>query len=348
MTHNWGGISLQTALARLWVDALSPDILCWHELWDIESARAAVPLAYETSWSSADGAGTGFMVAWKRALCRRPEEATLEFDGDHWNAALLPLWHVLFVLDVHLHPKIPYREWLQQVRRVEQLRRDLQPSYTYLAGDLNATDAPGTPLSSALCQSGQIHGYLQVLPSGTTTNHTTPRTAPPVPPTPPPPSPEHPGRHGQGRDQSPQLRRHYAGAMAPTSRCPGPPPPPPRGQLNLWVVPHAGRNPPILVGRALCRAEPSRKGAGAPATPPEWAARWSDGAVGRAAAPAPRLPSWAPPYAEVARAVVGWLGCALVTPPPPWLRPHRYRAHAPTSIRGCLSASCRPVEVAHG
>ena len=175
MTHNWGGIALQTALARLWVEALSPDILCWHELWDLESTQKAIPPAYETLKSTANGAGTGFMIAWKRMLRRRPDEATLVFDGDHWIAALLPLWHVgrLLVLDVHLHPKIPYREWPQQVRRMEQLRRDLQPSYTFLAGDLNATDAPGTPLSSALSRSGPLHDYLRVLPPGTTTNHTT-------------------------------------------------------------------------------------------------------------------------------------------------------------------------------
>ena len=115
------------------------------------------------------------MIAWKRTLRRRPEETTLVFDGDHWIAALLPLWYVsrLLVLNIHLHPKIPYHEWLQQVRRMEQLRRDLQPSYTYLAGDLNAKDSPGTPLSSALSQSSPLHGYLRVLPTGTTTNHTT-------------------------------------------------------------------------------------------------------------------------------------------------------------------------------
>ena len=69
-------------------------------------------------------------------------------------------------------PKISYREWLQQVRRVEQLQRDVQPSYTYLAGDLNAKDAQGTPLSLIPSQSGPLHGYHPVLPSGTTTNRT--------------------------------------------------------------------------------------------------------------------------------------------------------------------------------
>ena len=92
------------------------------------------------------------------------------------------------------------------------------------------------------------------------------RLAPSASYPPPPPQPAHPERRGRGRGQSQQLRRHCAGAMAPTSHCPAPPTPP--SQLNLWVVPDAGRNPPILVGRALCRAEPSRKGAGAPATPP--------------------------------------------------------------------------------
>ena len=39
---------------------------------------------------------------------------------------------------------------------------------------------------------------------------------------------------------------------------------------SLWVVPYAGRNPPMLVGRALCRAEPSmtREGQGPVAKPP--------------------------------------------------------------------------------
>ena len=174
MTHNWGGIVLQTGLARLWVDALCPDVLCWHELWDIGSARAAIPPSYEALWGTADGAGTGFVIAWKKSLRRRPDDATLAFDGDHWIAALLPLWHVgrLLVLNVHFHPKITYREWMQQVRRMEQLRRDLQPDYSFLSGDFNATDAPNTPLASALSPSGALHNYLRVLPTGTPTNHT--------------------------------------------------------------------------------------------------------------------------------------------------------------------------------
>ena len=47
MTHNWGGITLQTALARLWADAFYPDILVWPELWDQESARKSLPTTYE-------------------------------------------------------------------------------------------------------------------------------------------------------------------------------------------------------------------------------------------------------------------------------------------------------------
>ena len=71
MTHNWGGIVLQTALARLWVEALSADILRRHELWDIESARMAVPPAYEALWSIGDGAATSFLIAWKRTPAPR-------------------------------------------------------------------------------------------------------------------------------------------------------------------------------------------------------------------------------------------------------------------------------------
>ena len=47
--------------------------------------------------------------------------------------------------------------------------------------------------------------------------------------------------------------------------------PMPGGTLPcLWVVPYAGRNPPMLVGGALCRAEPSmtREGQGLVAKPP--------------------------------------------------------------------------------
>ena len=86
---------------------------------------------------------------------------------------------------------------------------------------------------------------------------------------PPPPLPSQTLRTPRpGRGQSPEIRRQYAGAMTSTPRCPTPP----SGQLNLWMVPYAGRSPSIVVGCALCRAESSRKGAGAPATPQEWAA----------------------------------------------------------------------------
>ena len=173
MTHNWGGSTLQTALARLWVEALGPDVLCLQELWDKAAARAAVPPAYEALWSSADGPGTGFVIAWKRSLRRRPEEAELVFDGEHWIGALLPLWHIgrVLVCSVHLHPKITYKEWLRQVRHMEQLRRDLQPDYSILSGDPNATDAPGSPLASSLSPSGALRNYLRVIPTGTPTNH---------------------------------------------------------------------------------------------------------------------------------------------------------------------------------
>ena len=40
------------------------------------------------------------------------------------------------------------------------------------------------------------------------------------------------------------------------------PPPLPLVQPNLWMVPYAWRNPPILGGRALCKAEPSICGKG--------------------------------------------------------------------------------------
>ena len=83
MTHNWGGITLQTALAHLWVEALNPDVLCYHELRDLKSTSLAIPHAYETLWSSANAAGIGSLMAWRWSLRRRPEEATLSFDGDH-------------------------------------------------------------------------------------------------------------------------------------------------------------------------------------------------------------------------------------------------------------------------
>ena len=174
MTHNWGGIALQTALARLWVEALQPDVLCWHELWDRAAARLAIPATYETIWSTATGPGTGFVVAWRGTLRRRPDEATLAYDGEHSLCALLPLWHVgrLLVCNVHLHPKITYKEWLRQLRHMDQLRRDLRPDFTYITGDFNSTDAPGAPLAQALRPGGTLSDYQRVIPSGTPTNHT--------------------------------------------------------------------------------------------------------------------------------------------------------------------------------
>ena len=174
MTHNWGGITLQTALARLWVEDLQPHVLCWHELWDQGVARLAIPTSYESIWSTATGPGTGFVIAWRRALRRRPEEATLAYDGDHCLGALLPLWHVgrLLVCNIHLHPKIPYREWIRQLRHMDQLRKDLRPDFSYITGDFNSTDAPGTPPAEASRPGGTLHGDLRVIPPGTTTNHT--------------------------------------------------------------------------------------------------------------------------------------------------------------------------------
>ena len=174
MTHNWGGITLQTALARLWVEALQPDVLCWHELWDHAAAQHAIPPTYETLWSTATGPGTGFAVALRRTLRRRPEGATLAYDGEHSLCALLPLWHVgrLLVCNVHLHPKISYKEWLRQVRHMDQLRRDLRPEFTYITGDFNSTDSPGAPLAQALRPGGTLGEYQRVTPPGTPTNHT--------------------------------------------------------------------------------------------------------------------------------------------------------------------------------
>ena len=141
---------------------------------DKAAARAAIPPAYEALRSIADGPGRGFVIAWKRSLRRRPEEAELAFDGEHWMGALLPLWQIgrVLVCSVHLHPKITYKEWLRHVRHMEQLRRDLRPDYGILSGDLNATDAPGSPLASWLSPSRALHNYLRAIPTGTPTNHT--------------------------------------------------------------------------------------------------------------------------------------------------------------------------------
>ena len=72
MTHNWGGIALQIALVRLWVEALQPDVLCWHKLWDQAAARLAIPTSYEALGSTAIAPGTGFVVAWRRPSTTMP------------------------------------------------------------------------------------------------------------------------------------------------------------------------------------------------------------------------------------------------------------------------------------
>ena len=171
MTPNSGGIVLQTGLARLCVVTLSPDFLCWHEL---GSGRAAIPPSHEALKSAADGPGTGFVVAWKMSLRLCPHEATPAFDGGRWIAALLPLLHVgrLLVQNVHLQPGITYEEWMQQVRRMEQLQPDLQPDYSFLSGHFNAADAADTPLPTALAPSGALPDHLHVIPTCNPTNHT--------------------------------------------------------------------------------------------------------------------------------------------------------------------------------
>ena len=69
------------------------------------------------------------------------------------------------------------------------------------------------------------------------------------------------GRGGVGRRESAGTRR--ARGSGGTARQDLRPPPP--TCQHLWVVPYAGRNPPMLVGRAL--AEPSTEGARVPTTP---------------------------------------------------------------------------------
>ena len=56
------------------------------------------------------------------------------------------------------------------MRNMEQLRCDIPPDYSFLSGDLNATDAPDSPLASSLSPSGALHNYLRITPTGTPTH----------------------------------------------------------------------------------------------------------------------------------------------------------------------------------
>ena len=83
LTHNWGGIAGQVSLARTWLEALSPDVVAEQELWDLASARPALPPRYEAHYSTSSGQGSGLRTAWLRSLRAPSQPADLVYDGQH-------------------------------------------------------------------------------------------------------------------------------------------------------------------------------------------------------------------------------------------------------------------------
>ena len=158
LTHNWGGIAGQVSLARTWLEALSPDVVAEQELWDLDSARPALPPRYEAHYSTASGQGSGLRTAWLRSLRAPSQPADLVYDGQHWIASAVPLslGGRALLFNVHLPPRLSYSEWVSEVKLMNHLRSRVRPDLCVLLGDLNSTGAPGTPLASALGALGPL------------------------------------------------------------------------------------------------------------------------------------------------------------------------------------------------
>ena len=175
LTHNWGGIAGQVSLARTWLEALSPDVVAEQELWDLASARPALPPRYEAHYSTASGQGSGLRTAWLRSLRAPSQPADLVYDGQHWIASTVPLslGGRALLFNAHLPPRLSYSEWVSEVKLMNHLRSRVRPDLCVLLGDLNSTGAPGTPLASALGALGPLSAWHRLVPPATPTNFTT-------------------------------------------------------------------------------------------------------------------------------------------------------------------------------
>ena len=175
LTHNWGGIAGQVSLARTWFEALSPDVVAEQELWDLDSARPALPPRYEAHYSTASGQGSGLRTAWLRSLRAPSQPADLVYDGQHWIASAVPLslGGRALLFNAHLPPRLSYSEWVSEVKLINHLRSRVRPDLCVLLGDLNSTGAPGTPLASALGALGPLSAWHRLVPPATPTNFTT-------------------------------------------------------------------------------------------------------------------------------------------------------------------------------
>ena len=175
LTKNWGGIAGQVSLARTWLEALSPDVVAEQELWDLASARPALPPRYEAHYNTASGQGSGLRTAWLRSLRAPSQPADLVYDGQHWIASTVPLslGGRALLFNAHLPPRLSYSEWVSEVKLMNHLRSRVRPDLCVLLGDLNSTGAPGTPLASALGALGPLSAWHRLVPPATPTNFTT-------------------------------------------------------------------------------------------------------------------------------------------------------------------------------
>ena len=175
LTHTWGGIAGQVSLARTWLEALSPDVVAEQELWDLASARPALPPRYEAHYSTASGQGSGLRTAWLRSLRAPSQPADLVYDGQHWIASALPLslGGRALLFNAHLPPRLSYSEWVSEVKLMNHLRSRVRPDLCVLLGDLNSSGAPGTPLASALGALGPLSAWHRLVPPATPTNFMT-------------------------------------------------------------------------------------------------------------------------------------------------------------------------------
>ena len=150
-------------------------MIAQQELWDLASARPALPPRYEAHYSTASGQGSGLRTAWLRSLRAPSQPADLVYDGQHWIASAVPLslGGRALLFNAHLPPRLSYSEWVSEVKLMNHLRSRVRPDLCVLLGDLNSTGAPGTPLASALGALGPLSAWHRLVPPATPTNFTT-------------------------------------------------------------------------------------------------------------------------------------------------------------------------------
>ena len=97
---------------------------------------------------------------------------TIPYHTIPYHTIALSLGGRALLFNAHLPPRLSYAEWLSEVKHMNHLRARMRPDLCVLLGSLNGTDAPDTPLASALGALGPLSSWHRLIPPATPTNFT--------------------------------------------------------------------------------------------------------------------------------------------------------------------------------